>query len=209
MDVRSESEAEREPDDRAAQRPIGKSSSRAHSSARTPRVRGVDARGAVQAMVGAPLDGHDPAVVRAGRPRRRPVSPRVRRRSREPGGVLRPVSRGDAAVAARLDQRGERRRGIRHDREHGGTRRPDAPGPQRAVPIQGSARCRGDRRAGRDSTRPSASSTPCWRPSAPPARIRDLVDAGLDGLSGSAVDRSAQLDGADRSRAWATGGAAR
>ena len=47
-----------------------------------PRVRGVDQARAVQAVVDAEVDGHDPAVLRDGCARRGRVSARVRTRRR-------------------------------------------------------------------------------------------------------------------------------
>src|SRR5262245_22990954 len=100
---------------------------------------------AVQAVVGAEVDGHDAAVVRNGRAHRRQVPPRLRRRH----GLLRPLHRGDAALAHRLDERGRRRERLRDHRDLRGERRPDAARHERALSVQGSARRGRHRRGGR------------------------------------------------------------
>ena len=73
----------REPDmkNRHHRRTEVRSRDRRHAHFRrpgAPRVRGVDPGRALQAVVGAEVDGHDPAVLRAGCPRRWQVPPGLR-----------------------------------------------------------------------------------------------------------------------------------
>src|SRR5262249_28834319 len=68
-------------------------------------VRGVDQARAVQAVVGAEVDGHVPAFLRDGCSCRGQVPFGVRLRCLKPCRVLRYVSRRDTELATRLDQR--------------------------------------------------------------------------------------------------------
>src|SRR5262245_19661969 len=113
--------------------------------------------GALQAVVGAALDGHEVEVVRDGSAHGWPVSPQLRRRD----GLLRPLCRGRAEREDRVDERGRRRCGTGDDGDVRGERWPDGARGARVVSVEGGARRGRDRSAGGDARNvPAARRTP-------------------------------------------------